>query len=250
MERIPVALTMYTVRDEAAKDYLGTVRRVAAMGYRGIQTHHKAVDAQALKALAEELDIAVVGMHCPLDVLRDDVAAAAAFAKGVGCRDITCPYLAGEYQCEDGFRKAADIMNKAGRVLKQEGLRLSYHNHSFEFRDYGGRLGYDILFDALDPEVVEAELDVYWLQHGRQDPLEYIRRFSGRLPLLHIKDMEPGEERFFAEIGEGILDWKAIFAAAAEAGVEWAIVEQDNWRRPQMESAKLSLDNLKKMGLA
>lgn len=250
MAAIPVALTMYTLREEAARDYMGASRQALEMGYAGLQTHYRACDPTQLRELAGDFGARVCGMHVSIDPLRSEPDAVAEFALELGCRDVTCPYLPEEFRGEEGFRRAAEALTDAGQDLRRHGIRLTYHNHSFEFQPCGASDGFEVLFGAVDPKLVLAELDVYWLRHGGKDPVEYIRRFAGRLPLLHIKDMEPGEERFFAEIGEGILDWPAIFAAAEDAGVEWAIVEQDACRRPPLESARLSLENLKKMGLA
>ncbi len=250
MSKVPVALTMYTVRKDAAEDYLGTFRKVAEMGYKGIQTHYKAAQAGDLRRLADSLGVAIVGVHTGLQPLRDELEGVVDFNLSLGCKDVTCPWLPDEYRTADGLREAGRILNEIGAEITRRGLRLTYHNHAFEFEKYGGIYGYDILFNSLDLANVKAELDVYWLKFGGQDPVEYINRFAGNLPLLHIKDMEPGDQRFYAEIGEGIIDWPEVFAAAEKAGVEWAIVEQDECRRLPMESARLSLENLKKMGLA
>lgn len=243
MAHIPLALTMFTVRQLAEADYLGTVRRVVEMGYEGIQTHFQITDPKALRALADNMGFQIAGVHAAWDVLVKELEAAIDYNLALGCRDISCTSLPAGYRSADGYREAGRILSQIGRKLQERGLRLTYHNHSFEFQTFEGKTGYDILFEAAEPDVLGTELDTYWLQHGGQDPVAFIRRFRGRAPLLHIKDMEAGEERFYAEIGEGILDWPGIFQAARDSGVEWMIVEQDECRRPPLESARLSLEN-------
>ncbi len=241
---------MYTVRDDAAKDYFGTVRKVAEMGYRGIQTHFQVCDAAELRELCAGLGIAICGVHTGLDRMQNDLDAVIAFNQALGCPDVTCPSLPEQYRSEDGFRRAGEELSAIGAALREAGIRLTYHNHAFEFEEFNGRRGYDILFEAADAENLKAEPDVYWMRYGGVDPVEYMRKLSGSIPLLHIKEMAGDAERSMAEIGEGVFDWQAIFAAARECGVEWAIVEQDVCQCPPLESTLLSIENLRRMGLA
>jgi sugar phosphate isomerase/epimerase len=129
-------------------------------------------------------------------------------------------------------------------------MQLCYHNHDFEFRQFDGRYGLDILLGATDPELVKAEVDTYWVQKTGVDPAAYLRQYAGRCPLVHLKDMTADESRTFAEIGEGSMDWSAIFTAAEAGGAAWYIVEQDTCRRAPLESVAISLRNLQSMGKA
>jgi sugar phosphate isomerase/epimerase len=144
----------------------------------------------------------------------------------------------------------AEQLNQIGKEVQQADMHFCYHNHAFEFERFEGKAALDWLYELTDPDWVKAELDTYWIQYGGQDPAAYIRKYSRRTVLLHIKDMEPGEERFFAEIGEGILDWPAIFAAGDESATAWYIVEQDRWRGSSAASARISFENLKAMAKA
>src|SRR5690606_40440332 len=105
-----------------------------------------------------------------------------------------------------------------------------------------------MLIEETDPDLVKFEIDTYWVKKGGEDPAEYMKKLNNRCPLLHIKDMEPGEEQFFAEVGEGILNFEEIFKVAEEIGTEWIIVEQDLCRRDEFECIKTSYENLEKMG--
>ena len=137
-------------------------------------------------------------------------------------------------------------MSDVGGKLAERGLVLGYHNHSFEFQQFDGEYGLDIFYRAAHAEHVQAEIDVYWVQHGGVDPAEYIRSMPGRTPLIHLKDM--AEDGAFAEVGEGVLAWDSIFDASEANGAAWYIVEQDVCQRPPLESVKISLDNLREMG--
>ena len=145
------------------------------------------------------------------------------------------------------FKEFGEKLTAIGAKCKEAGLQLCYHNHSFEFEQVDGKYGLDILFDAADPELVQAEVDVYWVQHAGEDPAELIRRYLNRCPLLHMKDIADDEEKSFAEVGEGILDFEAIIEASNVGGTQWYIVEQDRCKNPPLESIATSLKNLRGM---
>jgi sugar phosphate isomerase/epimerase len=143
-------------------------------------------------------------------------------------------------------------LTEAGKVLKAQGLRLGYHNHNIEFVRDKGKLALEAIYEGTDPGLLLAELDTYWIQAGGGDPVQWIRRLKGRLPILHCKDyamLDNGPR--FAEVGSGNLDWDGILEAAEEAGVEWYVVEQDlPWPgRDIFESHAMSFDFLsRKLG--
>jgi len=118
------------------------------------------------------------------------------------------------------------------------GLTLCYHNHAHEFQQFDGQYVLDIVFDAAPG--LGAELDTYWIKYGGPDPAAYIGKYNGRVPLLHLKDMTGGDDRTFAEMGRGIIEWTPIIEAAVKAGVRWYIVEQDECAGDSLESARIS----------
>jgi len=163
----------------------------------------------------------------------------------------------------EGYHIAAKDLNKYGKILKEEGLNLLYHNHHFEFEKFAGKMGFEILVEETDPEYVGFEVDVHWLQRAGCNPVEWIKRLKGREDLVHLKDyrihfpdVEPTPELFhkdqciqFAEIGEGNLDMPAIIDASLEVGAKYLPIEQDKcYDRDPFESAAISVANLKKMG--
>jgi sugar phosphate isomerase/epimerase len=141
-------------------------------------------------------------------------------------------------------------MNELGAKLKEAGFQLCYHNHSFEFQKFDDVTGMEIFYGTADAALVGAEVDVYWVQHGGEDPVAFLNRYKGRTPLIHLKDMAKDESRSFAEVGEGILDMGAIVSTAEANGAKWFIVEQDTCPGNPMDSVKLSYKNIKAKGWA
>lgn len=250
--RIPIGIQLYTVRDRLAEDYPGTIRALAAMGYEGIElAGPPAIPVGDLKRLVEDLGLEIAGAHAPLDDLRNDLDRILEDQQALGNKRIVLPWLPEEIQQRgrEGYLEVADFLNRTLEKIAPLGFSLSYHNHSFEFvPDCEGYL-LDTLLEAGAKGGLMAELDTYWIRHGGADPVEYIDRYTGHVELLHIKDMGPGEDRPFAEVGSGILDWDAIFAAAARAGVQWLLVEQDVCPGPSLDSARKSLDYLRSRGM-
>jgi sugar phosphate isomerase/epimerase len=243
---------MYTLRDDAAKDFVRTLREVAKIGYQAVElAGYGGLDAQELKAHLDDMGLQVAGSHVALGALEGNLQEVVDYSLALGNRYVVCPSLPGELRNESGYHRVADALNTAGTYLKGAGLQLAYHNHAFEFtRLPSGEYAYDVLMEMTDPELVKIELDTYWVKKGGEDPAAYMRRYAGRVPLVHLKDMTPGENPTFAEVGEGVMDFDAIFMAAEVAGAEYYIVEQDRCERPPLESVKISYQNLQGMGIA
>ena len=231
MAKPKVALQMYTVRDEAQKDFVGTFKAVARIGYTSIETSGTGgLPSQELKRVLDELGLAVASAHVGLELLEGQLDQQITYFREVGCRDLVVPALPqGHRGSKDGYRRAADSMNRIGARCKEMGARLSYHNHAFEFERFDGRLALELLYEKTDPHRVAAEIDTYWVQYGGGDPVDWIHRVKGRMPAIHCKDYAvTANKPHFAEVGHGNLDWQRILAACRETGVEWYIVEQDD----------------------
>lgn len=247
-----ISLALYTVRDEIAKDYIGTLKKVAEIGYPGVQISGGGnLSALELKTVLTDLGLQPTGAHIPLNALETELESVLSFHQTIGNNYIICPWLPEERRkTVDDWKKLAEVFNQIGAKCKAHGFIFGYHNHSFEFVKYDGKYAYDILLETCDPNLVNAEIDVYWVQHGGENPAAYIRKYSGRCPLMHLKDMANDQKRSFAEVGSGILDWDDILAACKQANTRWYIVEQDTCHRPVFESIKMSYEFLKKKGIA
>ncbi|MDA1192016.1 MAG: sugar phosphate isomerase/epimerase [Candidatus Poribacteria bacterium] len=248
MARIPVAIQMYTLRDQVAEDYEGTYRKVAEIGYEGVQGSPKSgMTGAEYKAFLDELGLTTPGGHTGLGALEDNLQSVIDLHHAIDAKYVTLSSMPQDRRkTGDDWKRAAENMTAIGKKLADAGIVLCYHNHAFEFETFDGKYGLDILYDNSDPQYVQAEIDTYWVQKGGVDPAAYIRKLSGRTPLIHIKDMDTDGD--FAEIGEGTLDWDAIWSACEASGAKWYIVEQDRCKRPPVESATLSVNNLCKMG--
>lgn len=253
MAQLPVALQLYTVRDDLAADYVGTLRRVAEMGYTAIELGSTdALVLPDLPAVLADLGLRAVAMHIGFEECEGDPSAALAAARALGCGYTICSSIPEERRGDAAaYRAVGAVLTQAGATAREYGLRFAYHNHAFEFAPLEDRHAFDILMDAADPALVASEFDVYWASYGQVDPVAYIRTLGRRCRLIHLKDMAPDADRSFAEVGEGILDLASIIAAGQEVGAEWYIVEQDiSTIRPPLEAARLSLQNMRARGWA
>ncbi len=248
MAKIPVALQMYTLRDLTEKDFLGTLKQVAAIGYAGVElAGFGNLSAVKLKAVLGDLGLGIAGAHVGLlDMSEAELDAAIDYHLALGNKYLVHPWANAD--SADGWRAIAQKLNAAGARCRARGLQVCYHNHAHEFTQFDGTTALELLYANTDPANLQAELDLFWVSKGGSDPVDLIEQYADRVPLLHCKDMDAEGE--FAEVGEGSLDWEEIFATAPEAGVQWYIVEQDICKRPPLESVTLSFQNLKKMGIA
>ena len=248
--RPTIALQMYTLRD-VKDDLATTLRRVAEIGYEGVEmAGFGDLSAEQLRATLDELGLKMVGSHTGFNALRDDLAGVVNTNRILGNRYIVCPSVPGNQRSSaEGYRQFAQTLNEIGAQLRDAGLQLCYHNHAFEFEDrFDGQYGLDILYENSDPQLLQAEIDTYWVQKGRVDPAAYIRKYVGRAPLIHIKDMANDGKESFAEVGTGSLDWPAIFEASEAGGAVAYIVEQDICPGDPFDSVRISLENLKEIG--
>jgi sugar phosphate isomerase/epimerase len=253
LAKLPVALQLYTVRDSMEEDYLGTLRKVAEMGYTAVEIDIPTnMTAGELRIVLADLGMRAVASHIGFDELEDDPSRFLTAAKELGCEFAVCPSIPEERRGDAAaYRAHAEVLTRAGAAARALGLGFAYHNHAYEFEQVDGRAIYDILMEAADPALVAAEFDVYWAQYGGVDPVAYIGKLGSRCRLIHMKDMEDNADRSYAEVGEGILDMEAIVAAGREVGVQWYIVEQDeSTKRPSLEAAALSLHNMRARGWA
>ena len=250
MTKIPVALQLYTVRDEAARDFVGTLDQVAGIGYTGVElAGYGPLTAAALRAKLDALGLAVAGSHIALARMETELPAIIRECHTLGCPTLVCPFLPPERRGEAAFRDVATLLNRIGAAARAEGLALCYHNHAFEFETIiDGLTAYDWLAANTDPALVQLELDAYWVAKAEHNPTALLAQYTGRVPLVHLKDMTADAEQTFAPVGTGSVDFAPIFDAAERGGVQWYIVEQDRAEGSAIDAARTSFANLKQMG--
>lgn len=243
-----IGVQLFTVREQMATDFVGTLERLARMGYRGIEWGPAEMDGIAAHLdRIRELGLLPIGCHASLDQLTIGIDGLVRRLHQAGGRYAA---LSSRFDTLEEVQRAAELFNAIGKQLLQREIRFLYHHHNWELALIDGRPALDWLIELTDPIWVSFELDTYWLARGGADPAAYIRRLQGRCPVLHIKDVEAGDEAFFAEIGTGVLDFPSILSVAEAAGAEWLVVEQDVCRRDPLDSLALSYSNLEQLGTA
>jgi sugar phosphate isomerase/epimerase len=242
LEKIGVQL--YTVRSLMQEDFAGTLEAVAAAGYQEVEfAGYFGHPPEEVKALLERVGLEAPAAHVPLDALTGDLAGTIEAARTIGHRYLVCPWLAPDDRVSiERYQELAAFWNEVGQSCRDAGLRFGYHNHDFEFEAIGGRMPFDVLLEETDPELVDFELDLFWITKGGQDPLRYFERHPGRFTLCHVKDMAAGGE--MVEVGRGEIDFAAIFAQAERAGLKHFFVEHDQPADP-LASIAASHDHLR-----
>ena len=245
----PIALQLYTLRDQLAQDYEGTIRTVADMGYIGVETANMFGDSPASAAkLFRELGLTVTSAHSSLP-LGDQKQEVIDTMGALNCKRLILPWQPLElFQSLDGIKRVCDSLNEASAIAKANGLQVGYHNHWFEFQPVENRIPVDVMLEHLDPDVF-LEIDVYWVQTAGQNPVETVRRFGSRAPLLHIKDGPCEIEAPMTALGEGLVDIPGVVTAGTEA-TEWLIVELDRCATDMLEAVSKSYRYLIDRGLA
>lgn len=244
-----VGLQLYTVRAQMAADFEGTLEKVAAIGFREVEFagYHGRAPAEVRAALGRH-DLVAPSAHVTTAELRDGLAKAIDAARRIGHRYLVLGYVpAEERRSLDDYRRLADLLNRAGESARRAGVRLCYHNHDFEFEGMEGETPYDLLLARTEARLVKAQLDLYWITKAGRDALDYFARHPGRFPSVHVKDMDSTPRRSFTEVGRGRIDFKKIFAAAGRAGVRHYFVEQDETSGSPFDSARVSLDYLRRL---
>ncbi len=277
MDKFPIGLQLYSVRDDLAADFEGTLKAVAEMGYDGVEFAGLCgKTAKEAKELCEKYGLVPVSAHIPFtDMMNDPEGTISEYAE-IGVRYIAIPYLTEEYR--PGHEKFNEVIEGAkilGAVCKKYGIQLLYHNHDVEFVKIDGEYALDILYKEVPADILATELDTCWVNVGGADPAEYIRKYAGRSPVVHLKDfVMPGkkpakmyaligiddgdqkngnaEEAFgFRPVGYGVQDVPGLFEASHEAGTDWIVVEQDmpSLGKTPLECAKMSIDYIKTINI-
>lgn len=239
-----VGLQLYTVRDEAEKDFLGTLEKVAGMGYKGVEfAGFFNTPARELKEVLEKLSLIPVASHTPVELLKDDLDSVIEYNKEIGTRAIICPWT--KIDSYEDVVEVAELMNTVAPKIIKAGMKVGYHNHGDEFKIFNGEYGLDLLMNLTEKAGVFPEIDVFWVEYAGVDAINYISKYKNRCEMVHLKDMKKRGETETVEIGNGILDIKGIIKKSLASGVKYFLVEQDNTDKPSLEAVKISIRNLK-----
>jgi sugar phosphate isomerase/epimerase len=244
---LPIALQLYSIKDETEKNFTEALRKVAKIGYTGVEfAGYGGLSSSELKALLQELGLKACGSHVSLEELTKNIDSVIEYNLEIGNPYIICPWAA--YSNKEDYENMAKTLNALAIKCKAKGILFGYHNHGHEFQEFQGEYGLDIIYKETDSELVKAEIDTYWVQHAGLNPVEYIKKHAGRCDLIHIKDMEIVDgERRSTEVGNGIMDFKTIIKEAEGQGTKWLIVEQEFFNKSSLESVEIGYRNLKKL---
>lgn len=242
----PIGVQLYTVRQALADDVPGTLARLAEIGYEEVETAGlHGVAPAAFRRHLDDHGLRAVSAHVPLEALGPErIDATLAEAETLGARWVTVPWLGDDHRSADGYRRAAEALDRAGEVALRRGMRVAYHNHDFEFEPFeaaDGRTGWEILIDATDPDLVDLQMDLYWTVHAGSDPLGWFERHPGRFPMVHAKDR--AADGAMVDVGAGVMDFGAILGGGFATGLRHVFVEHDRPANP-LESVRASYDTL------
>ena len=274
---MPIGIQLWSVKDALQADPAGTLQKLRQIGYRNVETagfaglsareFRQLVDAAGLKCPSAHLDF----MHVEPEALFEaahslgaQYAVASILRVGSGATPELSPALKGaagvlKGMTLDDARKTAELANRIGAQAKKTGLQFAYHNHFFEFVDMGGgAIAYYVLLRETDPDLVKFQIDCGWMKISGYDPVDYLHKYPGRFPMLHVKDFEPTTDpaskvapglRVGTELGRGFIDYKPIFAAARAAGLKYYFAEQEGpfEHLTPLEAAKVSYGYLHSM---
>jgi sugar phosphate isomerase/epimerase len=269
----PIGLQLYTVSEQLKNDYDGTLRQIAAIGYREVEL----AGVFAKKPAEIKSSLQAAGLHCgSVHIGMDGMEEAVPLAIELGAKyvisSVTLPKLPSSAKFDlkafmaqmaaltlGDYKSMAQRCNEMGEQAKKAGLQFGYHNHNFEFKPFPGGIGYDELLRGTDPGLVKFELDCGWMVAAGHDPAAYIAKYPNRYRLLHIKDFQPTATPSVgldessrpkpAELGRGHIDYRPIFAAAKKSEVEWFYVEQEPpfTSMPALEAIRVNYDYLHKL---
>ena len=268
MRKALIGYQLYSAREEAEKDLLGVFRQLKAIGYDGVEfAGFYGYTADQIAEMLKETGLIALSDHVPYSRIMADMFAVISDHVKIGCKYIAIPFLEPKDRPgQPGFAAVIRNIYKFGRLCKEAGIQLLYHNHDFEFEKISGMYGLDFLYESVDEDILKTQVDTCWVKYSGIDPAEYVRKYTGRAPIVHLKDFvgTKGEAQPYAlikedgsddganskkatfefrPVGYGCQDVASIIHAGLEVGAGSFIVEQDQWYdRHPLEAAKMSID--------
>ena len=242
---------LYSVREEMLKDASGTLKKLARIGFKQLESAHSTkgnyygLKPKEIKKIASGLGMTLRSGHVSVDENWKQSVDQAAEA---GQQYLVCSSLPSHGQTIDNYQKCADIFNKAGEECKKHNITFGYHNHDFEFETENGQILYDVLLEKTDPKLVKMEMDLGWVIVTGNDPFTYFQKYPGRFPLWHLKDMDK-EKKKSTEFGKGMLDVKKLVESAQKNGLRYFFVEQEEYTDSALESLQADYQYLNKLSV-
>lgn len=218
---------LYTVRGEMQKSVEATLARVASIGYKEVE--FAGYFGRTPKQVADALKangLTAPSVHVPVNDFLADAGRTLDTVEAVGHKFVVVPYLEAKDRTLDNYKRLADSFNTWAAASRKRGIQFAYHNHDFEFETVGGEIPFDLLLARCDKSLVQFEMDLFWTNKAKRDPLDYFARHPGRFPLVHVKDMKT--DGTMTEVGSGAIPFARYVAQASQAGIAHYFVEHDN----------------------
>jgi sugar phosphate isomerase/epimerase len=235
-----IGLQLYTVRKEMLEDAAGTLKQVATIGYKEIESaksqkgNYYGLSPQEIKSMTGDLGISLISGHVQIDA---DWQKSIDQAAEAGQTYLICSVLPARGQTVENYQRSADIFNQSALQCQKAGLTFGYHNHASEFDKDGGQTLYDILLDRTDPSLVKMEMDLGWVIAAGADPQFYFNKYPGRFPLWHLKDVDV-KLKHSTEFGKGDVNIKTLFDSAKKSGMKHFFIEQEEYTGTALASAE------------
>ena len=241
-----IGIQLYTVRSAMRENVEQTLAQIAEIGYTEVEfAGYFERTASHIRSLLDHNGLTAPATHIDLVTLEQDWARTADFASTIGHEYVVVAWIAeNERQSLDDYRHMADRFNAVGERARGDGFTFGYHNHAFEFQRLEGQVPYDVLLANTDPELVVLELDLFWIIKGGGDPVAYFASHSGRIQMVHVKDMD--HRGNMVDVGKGQIDFASLFARREQAGIKHFFVEHDEPADP-LASARDSYNYLRQL---
>lgn len=245
----PIGIQLYTVRELFSPDPMGTLEKVARIGYLEVEYggggYHK-MDHEALRKTMDRLGLKSPSLHIGYDALNTDFDGVVKMARTLGADTVILPHMAEAYRNAEGWKAAVANFSRLAERLKKTGLDFAYHNHDFEFTTKpGGSSLFDTLVKDTDPALVKIELDLFWAVAAGEDPKTIIKRLPGRIYAYHVKDRTADGK--MTSVGKGVIDFADIFTLNRAAGVKHFYVENDQSEAPYLPDIQTSFETLSRL---
>ncbi|MFY0654563.1 MAG: sugar phosphate isomerase/epimerase [Cyclobacteriaceae bacterium] len=229
-----MGMQAYSVREALDKDFAGSMKKIADIGYKYIEAYGMGLDGKLFnmppaeyKKIVNDLGMELLSTHATY-FTPDQAQAVIDASSEAGLKYLVIPYL--EEQYRQDYYKIAENLNAVGELFKNTGIKFCYHNHDFEFETVNDEVALDVMIRETDPELVSFEADLYWIKKGGYDPMEYLKKFPGRFSLYHVKDAKPDLSQ--TTVGEGTLDFEALINAKDMVGMDYYFVEDERTDDP------------------
>lgn len=223
-------LQLWTVKEDMTMNAKDTLQKISSYGYKQIESFEGLKGMfwgwknTEFKKYMDDLDMRIVSSHCNNTV---DFERKAAQAAEIGMKYLICPYK-GPQKSIDDFKRFAEEFNKSGEICKKNGIRFAYHNHDYSFKPINGQVPQEVMMNSTDKDLVDYEMDIYWVVAAGEDPKAWFAKHPGRFRLCHVKDLaKTAQGHESVQLGKGTIDFASILKTGVSKGLKFFIVEQE-----------------------